>query len=441
MHLMNTIDFKNTKLHTLYGRFLLPTLIAVISNSLYCIVDVYFISSGSGNMGIAALNIAMPIFTIYSAIGLLFGFGSATVMSIAEGRGKAKEKDQAFTLAVFFMIVIGFIIMMYTTLCPIHFAKLLGSSDVLLPYVLTYLKPICISSIPFIIMYSINIILRSDHNPKLAMHALLTGNVFNIIFDYIFVEVCKWGIFGAAFATSLSPVVILLVSLLHFKRKDRAHFTKDFMNISILKRILNAGAGSGMMELSSGIIIFIFNLVILSLSNELFLSAYGIVTNIAYVIKGLLNGFSQAAQPMISYYHGANEKQKSKQSFFISLYTSVGFSCILYILFILFSKEVCIPFSDGNPALIDLAAHGVILYFSCMIFMSFNTMYMNYLQAIEEGKISTLLAVCKGFIFVIASLFIFVSILGMDGVWISVCGAEILCFIICVCLLFRRHNV
>lgn len=440
MHFMNTIDFKNTKLLTLYGRFLLPTLIAVISNSLYCIVDVYFISVGSGNMGIAALNIAMPVFTIFSSIGLMFGFGSATIMSIAEGRNNKEERNKAFTCGIFFMILMGFLIMVFTTCFPILFARLLGSNDVLLPYVCAYLKPICLSSIPFILMYALSILLRSDHNPKLAMYCMLAGNIFNIFMDYFFVAICHMGIVGAALATSLSPVVCLMVACIHFKRKDRVHFNKDFMDFSLIKRILNAGAGSGAMEISTGIIIFVFNIVILMIADELYLAAYGIVTNIMYVLKGVLNGFAQAAQPMISYYFGANETEKSKKSFYLSFMVSSIASILIYGLFVLFPSFVCIPFADGNNQLIEMASRGVILYFSALLFMSMNVMFMNYFQAIEKGKIAIFIAVCKGFIFVLLYLLLLVPMLKMDGVWLCSCFAEMSCLILSILFLKREKR-
>lgn len=90
----------NDRVHRLYLHYLFPTLIAMASNSLYCLADVFFISKGAGSTGLAALNIAMPLFTLYSAIGLTFGVGGATIMSIAEGTGHMQERNQAFTCSV-----------------------------------------------------------------------------------------------------------------------------------------------------------------------------------------------------------------------------------------------------------------------------------------------------------------------------------------------------
>lgn len=408
------------KVNVLYRKYLIPTLIGMLSNSLYCLVDVYFISQGAGNMGVAALNIAMPVFTIYSAVGLLFGVGAATVMAVAEGQKDKSSRNKAFTLAIVAMLIIGAAITLYTTFFLKSFSYYMGCSEELLPYVMTYLKPICITAIPFIVMYANSILLRADHNPRLAMSAMLAGNISNMILDYVFVMVFNWGIFGASFATALSPCICLMVSSLHFIcRKNHVKLVSGFMNRDILRRVFVNGLGSGCLEISAGIVIFLFNAIILMIADETALAAYGIICNIAYVFKGLLNGFAQASQPIISANHGANQKERVKEAFLISIKYSMIFSLLVYMVLLLFSETVCVPFADGNQTLIAIAKNGVVLYFSCLVFMSANMMIMNYFQSIENGVISTILALCKGVIFVLLGLALMVPFLSLNGVWLS----------------------
>lgn len=425
----------------LYRKYLIPTLIGMLSNSLYCLVDVYFVAQGAGNLGIAALNIAMPIFTILSAVGLLFGVGAATIMSIAEGQKDMHARDKAFTLAMVFMVMIGLAFTLYSNFFLETFAYQLGSSKELLPYVMDYLRPISLVSIPFTIMYANSILLRADHNPKLAMYSLVVGNVSNMILDYVFVMVFGWGIFGAAFATAISPCLTLLVASTHFFRKqNQVHFVKDFWDTSILKRMVKNGLGSGCMELSAGIVIMIFNAVILSISDATHLAAYGIITNIAYVFKGLLNGFAQAGQPIISTNYGARKMDRVTQGLKVTLLYSSVFAIVLYILFLMFPQEVCMPFADGDNKLIQIASNGVVLYFSSLVFMSANIMIMYYFQGIERGNISTVLALCKGIVFVTIGLLILVPLFHINGVWLCITFAEGFCTVIGLYLIYRQKR-
>lgn len=437
---MHQNELLTTSIAKLYRKYLIPTLLGVVSNTLYCLVDVYFIAKGSGNLGLAALNIAMPVFTIYSAIGLLFGVGSATIMSVAEGNKDHKTRNKAFSAGLFFMFALGLVYTIITNLFLEDFSYMLGSNQSLLPYVMSYLRPISLSTIPFIIMYATSLLLRSDHNPKLAMYALMIGNFSNILLDYIFVIVLDWGIFGAAFATALSPIITTSIAAIHFiKRKNTVHFVKDFLDFSLIKRIIKNGMGSGLMEISAGTVIIIFNAMILMISNESYLAAFSIITNIAYVLKGVLNGFAQAAQPIISINHGANNKERVKLAFKQSLKYSCIFSIFIYAIFLIAPKAIAIPFASNDTQLLDISADGIRLYFTCTIFLSFNIMIMYYYQAIESGNLATLLAILKGFVFIIIALLCLVPLFNINGVWLSVTLAEGLCSIVAY-YLYKRKN-
>ena len=398
----------NDRVHRLYLHYLFPTLIAMASNSLYCLADVFFISKGAGSTGLAALNIAMPLFTLYSAIGLTFGVGGATIMSIAEGTGHMQERNQAFTCSVLGMSVIGLFIAVFGTIFAQPFAYMLGSSAMF-----------------FVINYAGSILLRNDHAPKLAMQATLCGNITNIILDYLLVMVFGMGLFGASIATALSAVLSLLFMLPHFFfKQNTVHFCKDIFSIEVWKRMLMNGAGSGVLEISAGSVVLIFNYVIVQEADQLFLAAYAIVTNIAYVTKGLLNGFAQAAQPIISTNYGARQKKRTQQAFHISLIASSLFALLLYILFLLFPNTVAAIFSDGDMQLIASAGDGIRFYFTSLFFTAIITMILYYLQAIECSRAATILALLKGFVFVIISLFIMVHLFGMNGIWFTITLAE-----------------
>lgn len=433
-------DLFQKPIKKLYMSYLIPTLIGMLSNSVYCLVDVFFVSKGAGSLGLAALNIAMPIFTIYSAVGLLFGVGGATIMSIAEGNKDHKVRNQAFTLSLVMMVGIGaiFTILGLCFLEPLAYA--FGASTELLPYVIEYMQPIIVVTIPFILMYSSSILIRADHNPKLSMLALMCGNISNMILDYVFVMIFDWGIFGASFATAISPCLTITIVSLHFLRKQNTvHFTKQFFDFSVLKRMINNGLGSGIMEISAGAIIMIFNMVILWISDETYLAAFAIITNISYVGKGLLNGFAQAAQPIISSNFGANQTERVKEALHICMKYSFLFTAFVYVIFFFFPKAVVIPFANGNDTLIQIACTGVKIYFISLMLTALNTMLMYYFQSIERGHLATLFAVLKGFVFILLGLAILVPLFHINGVWLAVTFAEGLTFLFAYRMLKRQE--
>lgn len=435
---MFTSELTTKSVNKVYLKYLIPTLLGMLSNSIYCIVDIYFVSAGSGSQGLAAMNICMPVFTILSCVGLLFGVGGATIMSISQGSGDMNTRNKAFSVSVFMMLIVGLLFTVFGVLFRKEFAYLLGSDDQLLPLVLEYLTPVMCSALPFVLMYSLSVLLRADNNPKLAMAALMVGNISNIILDYVFVSVFHMGIFGASVATSIAPVLSLIVASFHFiLRKNTVHFKLKSFDPKVIGRILSVGIGSGIMELSAGAIIFMFNSAILNLGGEVYLAAYAVITNIAYVFKGLLNGFAQAAQPLISTNFGSGIIKRCSKSLRVCLIYSSVFCIVCYGIITVVPGFIVSFFSNGDTNMEAIASKGMIMYFSSLLFTGINTMLMYFFQSIEQGRKSLFLAVCKGFLFVTLGLWILTSFMGVEGVWYAVLFGEVLTFIIALPMVLR----
>lgn len=435
---MFTSELTTKSVNKVYLKYLIPTLLGMLSNSIYCIVDIYFVSAGSGSQGLAAMNICMPVFTILSCVGLLFGVGGATIMSISQGSGDMNTRNKAFSVSVFMMLIVGLMFSVFGVLFRKEFAYLLGSDDQLLPLVLEYLTPVMCSALPFVLMYSLSVLLRADNNPKLAMAALMVGNISNIILDYVFVSVFHMGIFGASVATSIAPVLSLIVASFHFiLRKNTVHFKLKSFDPKVIGRILSVGIGSGIMELSAGAIIFMFNSAILNLGGEVYLAAYAVITNIAYVFKGLLNGLAQAAQPLISTNFGSGIIKRCSKSLRVCLIYSSVFCIVCYGIITVVPGFIVSFFSNGDTNMEAIASKGMIMYFSSLLFTGINTMLMYFFQSIEQGRKSLLLAVCKGFLFVTLGLWILTSFMGVEGVWYAVLFGEVLTFIIALPMVLR----
>ena len=179
------------------------------------------------------------------------------------------------------------------------------------------------------------------------------------------------------------------------------------------------------MEISAGAIILLFNVVILHMADELFLASYAIVTNIAYVCKGLLNGFAQGIQPIISANFGAGNRERVKEALKVCICFASAFAIIVYLIFLIFPQGVAALFANGDGELITQSATGIRLYFSSLLFTAMITMIMYYFQSIEMGKLSTMLAVLKGFVFIVVSMAILIFLFGIDAIWLSVTAAEL----------------
>lgn len=177
----------------------------------------------------------------------------------------------------------------------------------------TYLKFILIFAPAFIINDVLICFVRNYNNPNLSMYAMLVGSLSNIILDYIFIFIfpLQLGIFGTVFATGLAPITsILILSLPPIKRKNQFHFIKIKPNIKITLNTLSLGFPSLVTEVSCGIVIIVFNMIILNLIGNIGVAAYGIVANLSLVVVAVYTGIAQGIQPLISKSYGSNDIKK-----------------------------------------------------------------------------------------------------------------------------------
>ena len=163
---------------------------------------------------------------------------------------------------------------------------------------------------------------------------------------------------------------------------------------------------------------------ILAVSDEVFLAAYAIVANIAYVLKGLFGAFGQAAQPIISHNYGAGDMRRVKQTLRIALISSLLFALALYALCLFFPTQLAAFFANHDRAVIALGAAGIVLYFSSLPFSALNTVIMYYFQSIEQGRCATLLALLKGTLFAFIGMALLYALFQENGIWLTITFAE-----------------
>ena len=293
-----------------------------------------------------------------------------------------------------------------------------------MPLVKSYIFPIHLFSVCSILTHVLQVLLRADHNPSLVMKAMVISSLANIGLDYLFVMVWNGGIQGAAIATAIAPILsVLLLSLHRFYPQRSLAFVKHFWSNSLWKRIIKNGVSSASMEVSVSVITIVMNYVILGIGDESSLAAYAIVTNIAFVCKGILNGFAQGMQPLISTNFGAGNRKRVEHCFWLAFGITTGFGMIGYGMMCCFPKALVSIFAF-DPELISLGVHGVILYFISLPFTSANTIILYYFQSIEQYRKAMLCTVLRGFVMVLLFVWIGAVLFGMNGVWLSVPFAE-----------------
>ena len=410
-----------------YLSYLIPTIIGMLTNSVYCIVDVMFVGVYLGSEGLAAFNIAMPIFTIYSSIGLMLGVGGATTMSVLIGMGEKNRVNQVFTMTVLTSAGIGLLMTVGGLVFLRPLAMALGAPPELVRDVMEYLFPLQVIAMFYILNGTLQVVIRADYNPKLVMAAAVSGNAMNILFDWLFVGVFHWGLAGASTATALGPITAIIILSFHYiLRKNSMHFTRKFFDRALFLRIFRNGVGTCILEFSSGAVVMMFNFVLLRVSGQAAVAVYAIVSNIAYVGKGIFNGISQAAQPLISVNYGAANYPRIQKSQRVAVGYAIGFALICYAAILIFPEQIVRVFIGSDLSLLEMGISASKIYFISFVFTAVNSVLMYYFQSVENIKITTLIALLRGVAFVVLGLCIFPWVWKETGVWLTITFAEVL---------------
>lgn len=313
----------------------------------------------------------------------------------------------------------------------------LGGGGNLYPYVRDYLSVIILFCVCYMTGYALEIYIKVDGNPVYPTLCVITGGIVNILLDYIFVVIFHWGIKGAALATGLSQVTTtsLLFYYIFFRTK-RIKFVKIKYSLLNLLKIMKVGFAEFLAEVSTGISIFVFNLVILKNLGEKGVSAFGIIGYISSFITMTMIGFNQGVQPILSFNLGAKEHKKIfetiKNSFFILGVLGVFF----YTLINIFSTNIVSIFLNDIED-INLTKKALMIYSFAYLICGFNIFSAGYFTAMDMVKISIIITMLRGILFLILFILLLPIFLGTTGIWITMFLTE--CFTLIVSYFFMRN--
>ena len=312
----------NLTLRKKFIKYLLPSVAAMWVFSLYTMIDGIFVSRGVGPVALAAVNISMPFVNFIFALSMLFSTGVSTVIAIYLGQKKLDKAREAFSFNVLCIIVVSISITIISLINIDKITLFLGATDATFQLVKDYLKIIMIFNAFFIISYCLEVLSKTDGFPHLSIIGMIISAVTNIVLDFIFVILLGFGIKGAAFATIISQGVSCLFFLIHFlSSRGKLQFVKFKINFEMLKRILYIGFPDAITELTSGVVILLFNQTILKYIGEDGIITYSIISYVNTLVIMTMIAITQGMQPLSSYHYGKNENNVVKKLLKMSIKT------------------------------------------------------------------------------------------------------------------------
>jgi putative MATE family efflux protein len=426
------IYMKNTNCFKEFVKYTSLNILGMIGLSCYILADTFFVSKGLGANGLTALNLAIPIYSFINGSGLMLGMGGATKYSILKSQDKAQEASRTFTNTILFTLSLSIVFLFIGIFVSGGITRLLGADEVVFNMSKTYLQVLLLFAPMFMLNNVLLCFVRNDGAPQLSMLAMIGGSLSNIILDYVFIFPCKMGIFGAVFATGLAPIVSMLILSPYFIRKrNQFHLTKCRLSWHLVGNIISSGLPSLITEASSGIVIIVFNKIILGLQGNIGVAAYGVIANLSLVVISIYTGVAQGIQPLISRSYGAGNRKNIQQILRYALTTMLTVSVVVYSCVFFGADIIANIFNSENSVLLqNLAVTGLKIYFTACVFAGFNIVLSVYFTSTEHARPAHIISLLRGFIIIIPMTFLLSSLGGMTGVWFTFPTTEVIVAII-----------
>ncbi len=423
-----------------FFHYLIPSLIGMSLLSVNIVIDGIFVGHGVGEVALAGVNVASPVYSIVLSIALLIGVGGGTMFSIALGRQDIERAKVIYTTSFIVVTIITIAVTVISLLFLEEISYLFGANGETLPYVVQYMKIILLFSVIVAWESMLSIFVRNDGNPFLAMISLVLTSILNIVLNYWMIFILQWGVRGAALATVISIFNgLLLLSSHFFKKSSHLKLTKKIISPRDVFQISSVGIPSFLSEIGFGIFVIGYNVVIVRYAMTDGLAAFSVINYLHTFMFLAFMGIGTAIQPMISYYFGAKMNHKIAEvikiaektaiiiggGFFIGGYFSAGFLVSL--------------FGITDPQITALTIVGIRLFFLSYLFMGINFIYIIYFQSIGSVRPSTWLTVFRSFIVFMMMIIVLPLLFGIHGVWLTLPVTEAI--IMLIIIVFARHKV
>lgn len=394
-----------------------PIMIGMLINALYNLVDAYFVG-GLGESPMGAISIVFPLGQVVVGLGLMFGNGAASYLSRLLGRGDRETANKVASTALYSSVIIGAIIIIFATIFIQPILALLGATETIMPYALTYARIYVISCIFNVFNVTMNNVVASEGAAKTTMCALLLGAVLNIGLDPIFIYGLDMGVAGAAIATAISQFVSTLVYLTYAIRKKSAFsFSfKDFKpSKQIYAEVLKIGVPTLTFQLLTSLSIALINRAANGYGDAV-IAGMGAVTRVTSMGTLVVFGFLKGFQPIAGFSYGAKKFDRLREAIKTSILWSTIFCVAVGLLMFLFSTQIISQFANGNAEMIaagekSLMANG----FSFFLF-GFYTVYSSLFLALGKGTAGFILGACRQGICFVPVILILPLIWGMNGI-------------------------
>jgi putative MATE family efflux protein len=426
--------------------FAVPSVVGMLINGSYGIIDSIFLGHAVGEIGLSAITVANPIMVVFMALAMLIGNGGNSLAALRLGEGKREDAEHALGNVVTMSVIASVIVFLLGWLPGVSDAilDLASATPEVRPYAQVFIQVICAGFFLQCIGLGVNNFIRTCGAPNRALGSMVVGLVGAVIFNFLLVIVLDWGVLGSAVATVLGWACSCVAVLQYFCFKKDVPLRLRVKYLPLVgamdKTILAFGLPSFCVQAGMAVVNFVINYQLVKygamspIGSDDALAAIGVVQRITQFAVMPLIGISIALQPLLGFNYGARNVGRVVRTLWVGIAAATVFAIVMFIPVEVFSTPIAHAFGITSAQLADFTAFAIRIQFLMFPFVGFQIVSSNYFQATGQPAKSVFLTLTRQILFLIPMLFIMPEILpviaaqfnGLDALYFAAPVADFL---------------
>lgn len=426
-------------------KFTLPSIIMMVFTSIYGVIDGFFVSNFVGKTEFSGVNFIFPYLMLFGAIGFMFGAGGSALVSKTLGEKDNNKANSYFSLIVYTNIVVSILLMVIGLFTIEPVAIMLGAEGYMLECSVKY-GIILTFALPFLMnQYLFQSFFVTAEKPGLGLAMSIIAGVTNIVLDFLFIVVFKWGIVGAAVASAIGQMAGGIMPFVYFIRKNDSllKLTKTKFDIKALGKSIFNGSSEFFSNISMSLVGLVYNYQLMKVAGEDGVAAYGTLMYVCMIFISIIIGYSVGTAPIIGYNYGAKNHEELKnilkKSIIIIILTNIGMVILSEVL----AYPLSLIYVGYDDILFDMTLNGFFIYSFGFLFAGFSIFGSSFFTALNNGLISAIISTSRTAVFQVITVLILPIFMGINGIWLSIVIGELLaavCAIVFIIIYRKKYN-
>ena len=428
-------------------QFGIPATIGMLMTSLITIVDGYFAGNYIGSKALVAINLGLPLLYFYLAAGLMIGVGGSVIAGIAIGSGNRSRANNTFSQSMFLVLCVGIAISLAAFFLFNPMLRLLKAQGEVAVLFKQYYSVFLFSAPLMIIDSCYGMFLRADGEPQVYMGVNALSILLNALLDFLFTAKLGFGIRGLIFASLISLSISVTINTLYFlfrqsKNPDQIllNFCKFKFDTDTVKQTFFNGSSECIGELAGCISMFCYNFVLLKYVGENGVASFTILGYSIFIFNMIAIGLCEGMSPLVSFCFGAKEKNLCIDLRKITNRIVFGVGVVFAVTLFCGGRLYC-SFFVKDLEIINMVSRGFKIFALEFLLQGFNVAGSMYFTSISCPKQSAVIAFLRGIFILLITIFVFPSIWGMDGIWLTSPVTEVITLAATVIFCIKSDNL